>query len=40
MSKPSGGLSKKQAKAVERAIVGFSILSLVFFVSTILNDSL
>ena len=29
MSKPSRGLSKKQAKAVERAIVGFSILSLV-----------
>jgi len=30
MSKPSGGLTKKQAKVVERAIVGFSILSLVF----------
>ena len=29
MSKPSRGLSKKQAKAVEMAIVGFSILSLV-----------
>ena len=30
MSKQSEGLSKKQAKVVERAIVGFSILSLVF----------
>ena len=30
MSKLSEGLSKKQAKVVERAIVGFSILSLVF----------
>ena len=30
MNKPSGGLTKKQAKTVERSIVGFSILSLVF----------
>ncbi len=30
MSKSSEGLTKKQAKVVERAIVGFSILSLVF----------
>ena len=30
MSKQSEGLSKKQAKVVERAIVGFSILSLIF----------
>ena len=30
MNKPNEGLTKKQAKVVERAIVGFSILSLVF----------
>ena len=30
MNKTSGGLTKKQAKIVERIIVGFSILSLVF----------
>ncbi len=29
MNKTSEGLTKKQAKVVERAIVGFSILSLV-----------
>ena len=30
MSKSREGLTKKQAKVVERGIVGFSILSLVF----------
>ena len=30
MNKTSEGLTKKQAKIVERIIVGFSILSLVF----------
>ena len=30
MNKPNEGLTKKQAKVVERTIVGFSILSLVF----------
>ena len=30
MNKPHEGLTKKQAKLVEKAIVGFSILSLVF----------
>jgi hypothetical protein len=30
MNKPTEGLTKKQAKLVERTIVGFSILSLVF----------
>jgi len=30
MNKTSEGLTKKQAKLVERTIVGFSILSLVF----------
>jgi len=30
MNKASEGLTKKQAKLVERIIVGFSILSLVF----------
>ena len=30
MNKPTEGLTKKQAKIVERTIVGFSILSLIF----------
>ena len=30
MNKVNEGLTKKQAKLVERTIVGFSILSLVF----------
>jgi len=33
MNKSNEGLTKKQAKVVERAIVGFSILSLVFYFS-------
>ena len=40
MNKPNEGLTKKQAKVVERAIVGFSILFISFFISTIFHDTI